>query len=209
MSNPEIDYDAYKENVIITGMAQGGKTNMGKVMSKLLAINRFNVVIRDVHRRFTNLDPSAVKTQIFQLTGKGLEIYQPITDSDTDFVNFVSWCMTKYNLVVVIDELHNYCKKQKAPKELDYLCRNCNNRSVGYIMIFQAPAEVPNYVLRNAHHRYCYSLEVPTDIDYMMRFMGTEVKRFEADSLDPIPQYHGLYKAQGKRCTEFHVDKYE
>ncbi len=209
MQSLQINYSAYKENVIIVGASQGGKTNLGKVMCKMLAMGNFNIVIRDVHRRFTNLDPQRVKTQIFQLTGIGLEIYQPVNDSDQDFIQFVSWCSTKHNMIMVVDELHNYCKKQKAPKELDWFCRNCNNRSMSYIMIFQAPAEIPNYVLRNANHRYCYSLDVPTDIDYMVRYMGTETKRFEQDSLDPVIKYNGLYKAAGCRIEEFHVQRYD
>lgn len=205
----QFDWNAYKENCIIVGAAQGGKTNLGKVLTKFLEMSGFNIIVRDVHRRFTNLDPSKVKTHIFNLTGMGFEIYQPINDSDQDFIDFVAFCSTKNNLVMVIDELHNYCKKQKAPKELDWFCRNCNNRSMGYIMIFQAPAEVPNYVLRNANHRFCFALDVPTDIDYMVRFIGSDAKRFEADSLDAVPQYHGLYKIKGNRCQEFYVNKYE
>lgn len=205
----DFNWNAYKQNTIIVGASQHGKTNLAKVLSKMLAIYHFNVVIFDVHRRFTNLDPSCVKSQLWQLTGKGLEIYQPPVVTLQVFVDFLAWVNTKKNLIVVGDELHNFCKKQKAPEELDYLCRNCNNNSVGYIFLFQAPAEVPGYVLRNSTHRFCYFLDVPTDIDYMKKFIGNEVKRYAADSNDPVPRYSGLYKQTGERTKEFRVDRYE
>jgi hypothetical protein len=205
----EITWDVYKQNVMITGEAQSGKTNFGKIIAKILQLNGCNVLVRDPHRRFTNVDPMCVKTSLGELNGTGLEIYQPQIDSERDFADLTGWVNTRYNLVYMFDEAHNDCRKQKAPKSLDFLCRNCNNRSIGYIAIFQRPAEVPNYLLSNAHHKFVFHLDLPTDIDYMKKYIGVEMERFSADSINPMPKYHGLYKTAGKRVEEFTVDKFD
>lgn len=183
-------------------MAQSGKTNAGKVIVSLLAQNDFNVVVYDVHRRFSSVDPSKIKTNLFDIRGKGLEIFQPDLDTDDLFNDFISKCYTFYNCVVVIDELHNFCKKQKAPSGLSLFCRNCNNRNLSYVAIFQAPSEVPSFIVRNAHHRYCFYLDLPYDIDALKSYIGMDVFRF-LDEANPVPQFTALYKRAGMmRATE-------
>lgn len=202
-------WDAYKENLSIMGEAQSGKTNQALYLAKILELNGFNILIRDVHRRFTRINPACVKTNLWDLRGVGLEIYQPINDTHQNFIDLCAFASTLYNCVFMIDELHNDSSAQSSNNELKFFCRNCNNRSCSYVGIFQAPAEVPKFVVRNSHHRFCYQLDVPTDIDYLVRFIGAEVKRFEADSLDPVERYHCLYKPPRFRAKEMYFPEFK
>ena len=71
------DYNPLKENVILTGSAQVGKTEFSKKLALMLAQNKYNVIVEDFHRRFTACDPMAVKKNLYDIKGKGLEILQP------------------------------------------------------------------------------------------------------------------------------------
>lgn len=199
-----LDYSPYKENVCILGAAQHGKTTEAINLAKMLVGNFFNVIIHDFHCRFTTLNPFSVKRFLHELTGIGLEIFQPPIRTREEFDNFCAKVLTFKNTVAIIDELHNYCEKNSHPKNLKLLFENCNNRSIGYVAILQRPAEVPNFVLSNSTHRFCLYLDLPTDIVYMKKWIGKDVENFASDS---IPKFEGIYKKVGEKSKRFRVEK--
>lgn len=195
------DYNPLKENVILTGAAQVGKTEFSKKLALMLAQNKYNVIVEDFHRRFTACDPMAVKKNLYDIKGKGLEILQPHEFTTSYFNDLCALVYSIQNCIFIIDELHNFCSKQstKGVKSLELLCRNCNNRNIGYIAIFQRPAEVPNFVLGNSHHRFCCFLDLPSDIKFMKKWVGVEVEKFETGEIS-IDDYKAIYKKQGGKA---------
>jgi len=198
---PDIDYNPLKENVSVIGAAQVGKTEFCKKQVQMLHAAGFNVLVYSPHPSFIEVSPQSVKRTINSLTGKGLEIYFPLENSKRDFDFFMQTCYHFTELVVVIDELHNYCKKQSSEPSLDLFMRNCNNKNMGYVAIFQAPAEVPSFVLRNSMHRYCFYLDLPTDIEYMKKWLGPSVEEFTLGW--PVDSREGFYKKQGYAIERF------
>lgn len=195
VSNP------YKENSSIIGAAQVGKTEWCKKVCAMLNQAGFNVVVYAPHPNWIEVSPASVKRTISSIVGTGLEIYYPVENSIKDFDFFMQTCYQFQNQVVIMDELHNFCKKQSWPNSLELFCRNCNNRNMGYIAIFQAPAEVPGFVLRNSMHKYCFYLDLPTDIDYMKKWLGPKVEEFNQGW--PIESRDGFYKKQGLPVERF------
>ena len=200
------------ESAVLIGASQSGKTTYAKQLIKILRHAKHNVIILDPHFKFTALAPQAVVRNLNQLTGEGLQILQPFeftnVNAEHEFfkrlLHHARALSTLVNFVLVIDELHNWFKtKQSNVAELEWWCRNCHNRQCSYLGIFQAPSEVPNYIVRNAAHRFILYLDLPTDQDYMKKFIGKEIYQF---SKGEIPQFMGIYKKQGSDPERFEVD---
>ena len=204
------NYDPHVQSVAIIGASQHGKTEHAKWVVKILRSGNHNVLILDPNFKFTALAPRAIIKNLNEVTGQGLQILQPhqhksIPAMHQFFADLCSLMHSKKNIVFVIDELHNwFATKQTPVNEMELFCRNCHNNRSSYVAIFQAPAEIPNYILRNAEHRFCLYLDLPTDIDYMVKFIGKVVTQFPKGE---IPKYSGIYKRQGEKPEMFEVQK--
>ncbi len=200
------DYNPLKESIIVAGETQTGKTEFTKKLALMLVQNNYNVIVEDFHRKFTECDPMAVKRNLYDIKGKGLEILQPYEFTLKYFNDLCAMVYSMYNVIFIIDELHNFCKKQstKSVSNLDLYCRNCHNRGTdinpkygsSYIAIFQRPAEIPNFVLGNSTHRFCCWFDLPSDIKFMEKWVGTEVRKFASGEIQ-IDDWKAIYKKKG------------
>lgn len=200
------NYNPLKESIILTGETQTGKTEYAIKLATMLANNNYNVIINDVHRKFTKIDPMAVKRNLYDIKGKGLEIIQPSEFTLSWFNDLCALVYSFENQIFIIDELHNVCSKQstKSVKNLELFCRNCHNRHAdknpefgsSYIAIFQRPAEVPNFVLGNSTHRFCCWFDLPSDIKFMEKWVGVDVNKFATGEIK-IEDYKAIYKMKG------------
>lgn len=193
------DYVPLKENVSIVGLAQSGKTNLACFIAMNLIKSGHNVIIEDNRNRFTRLNPLCVKNSFDRLGTQNLEILQ-LRWTNEVFETLCGKVMSLHEEVFIMDELHNFCSKNRAETNLAMLVRNCNNENIGYIAIFQRPQEVPSMVLSNSHHIYAFPLELPSDIDYMCTWLGDDFRKFNESE---IPKYTCLHKTQGIRGTDF------
>lgn len=201
----ELEYNPYKENIIIVGEAQTRKTTFAKKeLIPLLMKANCNAILFDYHHNFTKeahaLSPQFVKSYISDLRGEGLEILQLEDNSPEMFENLIEKVCEMRNVVLLVDELHNFVTKYRAPDKLWYFLRNCNNDYLAYIAIFQRPAEVVSAVCSNSTHRFCFFLDLPTDIDYMKSYIGLSVERFAQED---IAEGEYCYKRRGKRLVQW------
>lgn len=187
-------YNPLKENVAVMGANQEGKTEKVIELVARLRKKGYNVIVLDTNWKFTKLDPTAVRRTLYELTGKGLELFQSSEWTDELFEKFLWFCYTfkNKNLVVVIDELSNYVDKQKLPLALKIFCKNCNNHNIGFIAIFHSPTDIPNKVLTIFHHIICYYLELDYQIEAIRKNWFGELAYAFKDGR--VPQYRCLYK---------------
>lgn len=208
----KLRYNPKRQSISIIGATQTGKTTHAISISSMLANNNRNILILDNKRKFTGLNPSRVIHTLSDIRGQGLEILQPYKfDSPVQMQQFfVDLCYVMYsmkNQIFVMDELQSWFRnKWVSIPSLELFAHECHNQNCSFIAIFQAPSEVPNYILRNSEHRFCLFLDLPTDIDYIKRFMGKEVLEFMTDSY-LRENYIGFYKQQGQLTKKFRVVK--
>jgi len=193
----QINYKPYRENVIIVGESQEGKTNCAFQLAKALTPS-YNFIIYTPHSNsnLIKLNPRCVIHNVYDVKGQGLEIVIPQIVTDSFFDRLCEKVFTLNHVVFMMDEIHNYVTKQKIPKALQILVENCNNRDIGYVAIFQRPQRVENSILSNSNHRFCYMLELPSDRKYMKDWMGMDMDKFTNGE---IPKYHCLYKNKNER----------
>jgi len=192
-----IGWNPYKENCIIVGSAQQGKTNTAVLIAKLFYPN-FNQIIFTPHHqsKLISLNPTSVIHNPFDVKGSGLEIVVPQISTKEFFSQLCERVFELRNVHFMIDEIHNFVTKYQIPQSLRILVENCNNRNIGYTAIFQRPQRVENSILSNSDHRFCYLLDLPNDYRYMKEFIGIEIDKFMTGE---IPKYYGLYKRKGDR----------
>lgn len=203
-------YDPLHQSMSVFGASQHGKTTYVIGIATMLRAAGFNVLILDKKRRFTQLDPHKVINHLQDVTGKGLQILQPLRFTSVQQIHtfFSDLCFLAYslkNIVFIVDELHSWFKDIRTHvSSMELFCRECHNDNSSFIAIFQSPAEVPKYILRNSHHRFCLYLDGQYDIDKVRGLIGPEVELF---SYGVIPKYHGFYKEQGQPIKKFKVEK--
>lgn len=192
----EIKYNPYRENMIIVGESQEGKTNTAFQIAKALTPNyNFIIYTPQQYSNLIKLNPQCVIHNVYDIKGRGLEIVIPQIATEKFFNDLCIKVFSLNHVVFMMDELHNYVTKQKIPKPLQILVENCNNRDIGYIGIFQRPQRVENSILANSNHRICYMLELPSDVKYMTEWLGIDMQKFTNGEMQ---KYHGLYKKKGE-----------
>lgn len=206
MLDIEFSYNPVKHNVSIIGADQTGKTTLGVGFVKML-YPRYNVIVYTPHAdsKFHKAFPQFVVHNIFDLKPEGLTILQPMINSHYFFDQTCKEIWKMHDVVFIADELHNDIRKYVMPPNFEILVRNCGNRNIGYVAIFQRPADIHSDVLSNSRHRFCYFMDLPTDIDYMSKWIGEEMRKFPTGE---IAEYHGLYKKRGsvEGAKEFYYD---
>jgi len=194
---PVIKINPLWENISIMGTNQTGKTTLARELVRRWRL-QFNIAVYDPHgyenleRGFTQIAPECVKHTNLEITGKGLEIIQPHIDSKKFFDGFCNKVMTLRNLITFMDELHNNASKHRTEKSLDLLARNCNNRNIGYVAIFQRPAEIPNYILANSTHRFFFFMDLVSDRKFIENWTGVT-------GLDTLNQLEYFYQRRGSQ----------
>ena len=191
----DIKWNPLLENTSIIGTNQTGKTTLARALVQFFRLN-FNIIVYDPHghqnpkRGFTQVAPECVKHSIFDIRGQGLEIIQPLEDSKKFFDSLCLKVYSLRNLIFIMDELHNNASKYRTEKNLDLLARNCNNRQIGYIAIFQRPAEIPNYILSTSTHRFFFFLDLPNDREYIEKWTGIT-------GTETLKIREGIYRKRG------------
>ena len=206
-----VDMKPYRENGIITGASQTGKTLLSMLITLLYTKKGYNMITLDPNHKFANriddlpcFSASFVKHTLADIRGLGLEIYQPYENQETDLENLCGKIKKMRDVCLVGDEIPNYVKKFKSGNNLDWIVRNGNNFRIGYLFIFQAPQLVPSDIVRNSKHRWCFYLDMPTDIKYMKDFIGKEVEEFQTGTEQEYERF-GFYKKTGQSAKRFRI----
>lgn len=197
----QIRWNELKENAVIMGANQEGKSTLALEFAEKLANEGKNVIVYAEHQNFNRLNPLAVVHTLHELRGAGLQIFNPYVATDELFVEFIEYVYNHFQYVVVIlDELHNRITKHNIPKPVKIFLQNCNNRNIGYVATFHSPSEIHNSVLRAANIKFIFYLDLPADIEYASRWIDPMCEGF----LDgTIAQYQGICKKRHEKAVLF------
>ncbi len=201
----ESSYNPYKQNGIFVGKAQSGKTTKAIALAKRLVESGRNVIVFTPHHTsaFIKLAPERVIHNLHDVHPNKLCIVIPLINSPEFYDGLCAKVMTYKNLVFMPDEIHNYTTKYKVENNFAFLLRNCNNYNIGYMAIFQRPAEVPNMVISNANHCWAFQMKLATDVKYFKALIGEKAERLSPITDNPLKPYHGLYGSDYGETEEF------
>jgi len=200
----DFNYSPYDEDIVIVGGKGRGKTTRAKWLTS--QISALPYIIWDYQWLFSGFG-SIVHT-VDELK-YGQYILQPY---DKGYNNFIKFCNKIYygaikgefsNLVLIIDELHQYVTKQKACPELYSIVMSARNQGVSGVYLSTRPASLPNWILTNAEHVFAYGLNTLGDIIWLKDFIGDKAwlllppdKRKELKEQPLLPKHSCIYRKQ-------------
>jgi DNA helicase HerA-like ATPase len=202
----DFSFKAYDEKICILGASGSGKSYLANNL--LQNFHGLTVFVWDINQQFNdsrsmlfhNLDDmiETVKEAGFHSVKC---ILQSHDNSEKEFRRFCKYAFNRGNCVVIIDEIHTYCTKQKLIKEYNDIILSGRPRGISVISISSRPASLPNNVLSNCKHCFAFKLNLESDGKFLESYMGTEVwqlfpldKRLKAKDLPELEDHSFYYR---------------
>lgn len=201
------DWQPGADNIVVMGAHWHGKTVLGRELVAAPIVGKFPMWIWDHNGKFATLAPDSICYSVEKLV-YGTQILIPAAKSPEYFEKFCRLVNAQRNMLIIVDEAHNFCSAHRLPPEFGRLIRDKGNQNVGYCCIFQAVTEVHKSIIRNAKHRFVFFFDVPTDVDYLRKWIGIESELFlSVDHLNrkyfrgkpehpQLPKYSFIYRDQ-------------
>ena len=176
----DFNFVAYNEDIAILGSKGSGKSYLANNL--LQNLHGINVYVWDFNHQFH--DSRSILFHDLDDMTKTIEeagthtihcILQDYNKEEQQFRKFCKFAFNRGNCVLIIDEVHTYCTKQKIIKEYNDLILSGRPRGVSVISISSRPASLPNNVLSNASHVFSFKLNLESDCEFLESYMGSEV----------------------------------
>jgi len=203
----KFEYSPYEEDIVICGAKGTRKTTLCK--SILRTLKSCNYWVYDYSWRFDKDHFAVYDAHVINdmklLNATGKFIFQPFNKSQETFDQFCNLAATKTNLIIVVDEIHQYVKKQQYPKALYSIVMSLRNKGISGIYISTLPAAIPNFILTNAEHVFSFRLNIVDHVKYLRDWLGVEAwlllpkdKRKEMKNYENLPDHSFVYRKQSE-----------
>jgi len=159
-------YDPYNENVAIMGMQGSGKTTLAKkILDAMPSVPR---LIWSPQRPLDLYGGYGEPVNHLSKLRRGAYLYTG-EFTERNFLAFCNRAMEMSNIVLVIDDVHEYVKKQMIPPEFARLINSGRNRGVCSIFLTPSPNLVHNNLLQSCQHIYCFRMGLESQILWLAR----------------------------------------
>ena len=204
--NIQFTFNAYNEDIVITGAKNSGKSYLANTIVK--SLNNITCFVWDFNHQFhdsrsmlfNDLDELL---DIYDKAKKGRYILQPFDKSKPMFEKFCNAIFERGNIVAVFDELHLMTSKQAILKPFNNLILSGRPRGISCISISTRSASLPNNVLSNAQHVFAFRLNLQSDVEFLEQWMGEGVwqllpidKRKKLQNERELPEHTFYYRNQ-------------
>ena len=174
----EFNFEAYNEDVCIMGAKNSGKSYLANTLLK--SLNGVSVWVYDFNYQFHSsramvFNDLTEMLKVYDGAKRGHYILQPHINDENTFRRFCSEGFKRGNLVLIMDEVHNWLTKQKQMKEFNQLILSGRPRGISCISISSRPASLPNNVLSNAKHVFAFKLNLESDLKFLESYLGHDV----------------------------------
>lgn len=166
-----MNWSVHQENICILGMQHSGKTSLAKsFLDNIPNVPRLIISPQQPQKLYGSYGQSinAVSELIeggaYVWTGK---LTEPI------FEALCKKLMTFSNMLLVLDDAHEFCTKQRIPKNLSNLINSGRNRGITSIFISPSPNLLNNVVLQSSRHLIAFHFRMESQIEYAKKnFFG-------------------------------------
>jgi len=191
----------YEEDIVITGAKGLRKTTLAKII--LRSFKTCNYWVYDFNWKFDKdhyaIYDANVVHHLQELNATGKFIFQPFNKSKQTFEDFLELAKTKWNLIICIDEIHQYVKKQAYPQALYEIVMSLRNHGLSGIYISTLPSAIPNFILTNCKHVFSFRLYVKDHVKYLSEWLGSEAWQLLPKDRRP-KQYTHYEELEPHRC---------
>lgn len=208
----DFNFSPMEEDIGIFGKKGTGKTTRAKMILDL--IPNIARIIWSPQKALENFGGYGEPVDKIEDLHHGAFIWTGIYNKAT-FLNFCNKVMEFKNLVLVVDDCHEYVSKQFMPPEFETLVMSGRNRGISGIYLSPFPAQVPNQILGNCTHIFNYQMNLISQIEWVRdNFFGDSAwlllpknlrnKMYISNNdIDILPQYAFLYRKDSDMRTQF------
>ena len=207
-------YDPFNENVGIMGMQGTGKTTLCKQI--LDAMPNVPRIIWSPQRPLDLYGGYGEPINHLSKLRRGAYLYVGEYGERT-FAAMCNRMMDLSNMICVIDDVHEYVKKQNIPPEFARLINSGRNRGICSIFLTPSPNLVHNNLLQSCQHIYCYRMGLESQIEWLAKnYFGRDaycllpraLRRVQptiGNDYDVLPKHSYLYRKHTDTTATLYV----
>ena len=173
----DFDFSPYDEDLVVVGAKGARKTSIVRDQIIPSKLSHCAYWIWDFSSKFHGWGHLVDNVN-------DLQYGQYVLDArDKSLDNFKRFCDKAFygsqsgefsNLVLIIDELHQYVKKQSTLHELANIVLSARNFGLSSIFIATMPQSVPNFILSNMTHVISFRQGLKSNIEWLRNYVGIE-----------------------------------
>jgi len=211
----DFNWSPYQEDIGIFGQKGSGKTTRARdVLDTIPNIPRW---IWSPQRPMENYQGYGLPVTRIEELKHGAFIWNGTYNKQ----NFLAFCSRAFqhmrNIVIVVDDVHEYVSKQFIPPEFETLILSGRNRGISSIFISPMPSKVHNSILAQCSHIFAYKFTLQTQIEWIRdNFFGNEAwlllpkdlrNKYYTDekSIDQLPKFSYLYRKDTDSKTQIMI----
>jgi len=165
-------WDYHQENISILGMQGSGKTTKAHDFLDTIPNTPRLIISPQRPMKLYGQYGNPIYS-VKEIVQGGAFVWNSTKPNEKMFNQICKKVMTLKNMVMVVDDAHEFCKKQKIPEEWDTLINSGRNRGITSIFISPSPNLLNNTILQSSQHLISYSFVLESQIEYARKnFFG-------------------------------------
>jgi len=174
-----LNWTVYQQNMMFLGMQGSGKTTLAKsILDTVPHVNRLIISPQIPTENYGGYGTPINKISDIQ---EGAMIWT----GDFSVPTFERICATLMarmtNMVLLVDDVHEFCTNQKMPKNFNTLIQSGRNRGICGMYLSPSANLVNNYILQSCQHIFAFRMKLHAQIEWLEKnYFG-----FDAELLIP------------------------
>lgn len=157
-------WQIFYENVAILGMQGDGKTTICRqLLDDIPDVPR---IIWASQRPKEHYEGYGDFVNNIDELGRGFFVYTG-EYTEKNFIKFLNKVHSLHDILIVIDDAHEWCSKQFLPPEWKNLILSGRNRGIHTIFLSPFPNSLHNTILGSCAHYYCFRFTLKSHIEWV------------------------------------------
>ena len=209
----DFNWVVHQENIAILGMQGSGKTTKAKeILDAIPDVPRLIISPQKPLEHYGSYGEEINK--VSDIINGSAQVWTgdfSISTSERIFAILMARCS---DMVLVLDDAHEFSSKQRMPPQFSRLVQSGRNRGICGIYLTPSPNLLNNQILQSSQHIFCYKMQMFNQIEWIQKnYFGNDSQVLLprdrrnpklqlsekiseiSESFDVLPKYSYLYRA--------------
>ena len=211
-----MNWDQYQENIGILGLQGSGKTTLAKNFLNGVPSRPRLIISPQIPLKLYGQYGNPIN-DLDDLKPNGAFVWTDYSFHDPqEFIDRISKkVMTFKNFLMVVDDAHEFCNKQKMPDEWKRLINSGRNRGITSIILSPAPNLLHNVLLQSCQHLISFKFALESQVEYARKnFFGDSgflllpqnVRPDIYQQYDQMKKHEFLYRSVNETKIKFYFE---
>lgn len=213
----DFNWVVYQQNISFLGMQGSGKTTLAKkILDTIPSVPRLIISPQKPLENYGGYGTPIDKISDIQ---KGAMIWTGDFSQNT-FERICNTLMARCSdMVLLVDDVHEFCSKQKMPSNFNTLIQSGRNRGICGMYLSPSANLVNNYILQSCQHIFAFKMKLHSQIEWLEKnYFGNDAEILIAKDLrnpkkimhldydcDVLPKYSFLYRDDSDSQNQLYV----